>query len=166
MILNISKIMKIPDATMKLSFEENINFIESKAEKIKLVSPIKFKGELISDGKMLYLNGDVNTVLELHCDRCTKPVPTSLSIRIEEKFGSYENDEEEIHIISGNEIDLTPILINAILLNIPMKVVCSEECKGICPQCGKNLNEDTCDCKEEVVDSRFAVLRTLFDSSK
>lgn len=167
MIVNVSKIIKIPDSTMELSFEEKIDFIGSSSGKIKLLKPINFTGTLVNDGKVLYLNGSLSTVLELYCDRCTKPVETSLSINIEEQFSSESIDEEEIHTInSGSEIDLTPILIDAILLNIPMKTVCDTQCKGLCPQCGQNLNEGMCDCSEHDVDPRFAVLKTLFKDSE
>lgn len=166
MILDVSRIIRIPDADMKLSFEEKVDFIESKTRKIKLIEPIRFSGTIVNDGKVLCLKGDLSTVLELYCDRCTKPVPTSLSIEVEEKFSSDPIDEEEIHMVSGNEIDLKPIFVNVILLNMPMKVVCSEECKGICLQCGQNLNNGACGCKEEELDPRFSVLRTLFNESE
>ncbi|HHW66788.1 MAG: hypothetical protein PWP07_2626 [Epulopiscium sp.] len=167
MIVNVSKIIKIPDITMELSFEEKIDFIESSSGKIKLLKPVYFTGTIANDGKVLYLKGNLSTVLELYCDRCTKPVETSLSINIEEKFSSEPIDEEEIHEInSGSEIDLTPIFIDAILLNIPMKIVCDTQCKGLCSQCGQNLNEGTCDCNQNEYDPRFAVLKTLFKDSE
>lgn len=167
MIVNVSKIIKVPDSIMELSFEEKIDFIESSFGKIKLLKPIHFTGKMVNDGKALYLNGFLSTVLELYCDRCTKPVETSLSINIEEKFSSESIDEEEIHKVnSGSEIDLTPMFIDAILLNIPMKTVCDTQCKGLCPQCGQNLNEGTCDCKDSNIDPRFTVLRTFFKDSE
>lgn len=166
MILNISKVIKVPDVAMDLSFEEKIDFIESNFGKIKVLQPVQFHGTIMNDGKILYLNGNLLTTLELYCDRCTKSVETSLSIEIKEKFSKDFIDEEEMHIISGNEIDLNPIFIDSILLNMPMKSICSEECKGICPQCGQNLNEHICSCKNEEIDSRFAVLKTMFYDSK
>lgn len=167
MLLNVSKIIKVPDSTIEVSFKEKIDFIETNFGTINLLDPIKFTGTLFNDGKVLYLDGNLSTVLELYCDRCTKPVGTSLSIKIKEVFSDEPIDEEEIHIInSGREIDFNPIFIDAILLNMPMKVVCTKQCKGLCSQCGQNLNEGFCSCKEEDLDPRFAVLKTLFNESE
>ncbi|NLK20974.1 MAG: DUF177 domain-containing protein [Epulopiscium sp.] len=168
MILDVSRIMKIPEDTMELSFKEDFDFIESKNGKIQLLKPVEFNGTMIKDGDILFLDGNLEVLFKLYCDRCMTQVKTPLSIRVTERFKKELpfDDEEEIHGFNGSEIDLTPILTGVILLNMPMKVVCNEECKGLCPECGQNLNEHTCDCKEEFLDSRFSALKTLFKDSE
>lgn len=168
MILNVSKIMKTPDIPMELSFDEKIDFIESRFGKIHFIDLIKFTGKIINDGKVIFLSGELSTVLELYCDRCTAPVKMPISIEIEEKFtnDNIHDEEEGIHGFNGSEIDLKPIFIEGILLNIPMKVVCNDNCKGLCSICGQNLNKEACHCKEELLDERFAILKTLFSGSK
>jgi uncharacterized protein len=86
-----------------------------------------------------------------------------MHIELDEQFSGSDLDDEEVNLITGGKIDFTPVLINAILLHIPMKTVCDENCKGICPQCGQNLNEKRCSCDDQDIDPRFAILESLFD---
>ena len=68
-------------------------------------------------------------------------------------------EELEISYYQGDFIDLAPIICEQIILQIPIKVLCSEECKGLCPQCGANLNTSSCNCHLNFVDNRMAVLK-------
>lgn len=169
MILNVSKIINNPGSSRELSFDEKIDFIECGKEKIKLIEPVRFVGEIsCGDGKELYLTGKLNTRIELPCSRCLQPVEVTIELSLKEYFtkkGNLKADDEEFHPIEGNEIDLGPVFIKDILLNIPMKNLCNAHCKGLCPKCGQDLNKGTCNCKEDVIDERFAVLKTLFNGS-
>lgn len=75
--------------------------------------------------------------------------------------GSFELDEADQEFFDGKTIDLDPILREQVLLALPMNVICSEDCQGLCPMCGQNLNEGKCGCEPKTVDPRFAVLKDV-----
>ena len=70
--------------------------------------------------------------------------------------------EEDFIGFSGDEIDITEIVMDAVHIATPMKVVCDDDCKGLCPSCGKNLNEGDCGCDNTYINPKFASLRSLF----
>jgi len=74
-----------------------------------------------------------------------------------------EPSEEELIVVSGYTLDLTEPIISSILLSLPMKTICDEDCKGICPNCGRDLNEGQCNCEDKNIDPRLAKLKELMD---
>lgn len=117
----------------------------------------------------IILDAVTNIPAELTCDRCTSEFHTVItsSYRMVYLFGnvSDNDDSERSEIVflhpDTDKIDLTGDVRDYALLAIPMKKLCSEDCKGLCPRCGKNLNVSPCDCKEESVDPRWEPLQKL-----
>lgn len=106
----------------------------------------------------------------VECMRCLAPFDLLYEVELEELFvtGAYAHtlgsDSEMPPIISeGGFIDLAPILREEGILSIPMQVVCALDCKGLCPTCGQDLNQGTCDCSTESIDPRWASLRALLE---
>ena len=101
------------------------------------------------------------------CDRCLKPteVPVCFSvdtlIRLEDLT---DPDGEPVDCVEGNTLDTDLLLEPEILTNLPMKVLCREDCKGLCPRCGKPLSEGDCGCPKKEIDPRLAVLKKLLDN--
>ncbi len=75
--------------------------------------------------------------------------------------GSFALDNADQELFDGKKIDLDPIVREQVLLALPMDAVCSEDCKGLCPVCGQNLNEKNCSCERKVVDPRLAALKNI-----
>jgi len=78
-----------------------------------------------------------------------------------ERAGSFELDDADQELFDGKMIDLDPIIREQVLLALPMDVVCKDDCKGLCPMCGQNLNEKQCGCEPKFVDPRFAALKDI-----
>lgn len=122
----------------------------------------------------LKIMGTCRLTIEIPCDRCLKPVPTEFNLDFErevrcgnEETASEETDElDENNYIDGYYLEVDRLLYNEILVGWPMKVLCSETCKGICNVCGQNLNEGTCDCEDTGVDPRMSVIRDVFKNFK
>jgi len=89
------------------------------------------------------------------------PVKESIKDNVE-----LRTDDLDFGFYEGEVVDLSPLIYEQIMLQIPMKILCSEACKGLCPQCGANLNVGNCDCRKDQGDERFAVLRNLKISKK
>jgi uncharacterized protein len=120
------------------------------------------------------LVGQLATRLELACARCLEPVardversfdlifrPTGVDRRGDEV--SIHEADTEIGYYSGDGLQLEDALREQVLLAVPLKAVCREDCKGLCPHCGRNLNQETCNCAAPVLDERWSALKDLKD---
>lgn len=113
-----------------------------------------------------YLYGNIAYEYIENCARCLKEFNNKvigvLNGRIVERSSKNEEDiEEDVIYYEGEDLDLTKYVKNTIILSMPMKSLCNENCKGLCPKCGKNLNGGKCDCVIEDIDPRLAKLKDL-----
>ena len=119
----------------------------------------------------IFIKGNLSALLVISCGRCledaTLPVAADFSYtlvpmkpEIKEEV-EIQADELEISHYQGDFIDLTSIVCEQIILQIPIKPLCSEECKGLCPRCGTTKNVASCNCDSELVDPRLAVLKNI-----
>lgn len=162
----------ITDEGLELDFEEAID-----SGPLWLLSPVKAKLRIDKVGSEVLANGDVSTSIELQCSRCLKKFSKAVDANInvvyhpleelkgEEKY-EIKEDELDMGFYRGAELDIQDLLMEQIILSVPMKPLCSEACKGICPKCGADLNVDTCSCKMKEPDPRLAVLKKLFNDRK
>jgi len=129
------------------------------------------KHEVIKD---IRLRGRLSTGLELQCARCLEPVRQDVSREFELLYRPLGADagrdelsvtaaEAEIGYYQGDGILLEDVLREQVLLALPLKITCREDCKGLCPHCGKNLNEEQCSCSVPMEDPRWAALKEIRD---
>ncbi|MFZ5449293.1 MAG: YceD family protein [Thermodesulfobacteriota bacterium] len=127
---------------------------------------------LAKHGHDILVRGHLEGHLDLACSRClesfTQPVAAEFDLLLAPGPGTAAPEEEELSptdldldYYTGEVVDLESILREQIILMIPVKPLCDEICKGLCPQCGANLNRETCNCRPEAVDSPFAHLAKL-----
>lgn len=142
----------------------------------RIVEPVALAFDIFKDKDQFRLVGDVKTVLELPCSRCLEsfrwPVDSHFDLRYQphaHNAGEGEREVEEDDLTTAfyqnDEIDLGQLMEEQFYLSLPMKPLCADDCKGLCPQCGTNLNRETCDCKRDWDDPRFAALRELKSKS-
>ncbi len=164
-ILTISQIIGKTGESMEVSFSENVENTMGYPDVVCFSEPVVIKGVLTNTKKGILFEADGNTEAVYLCSRCLERVKVPIQFNINEMFypsGSVEN-EKEAETFCDDEMDLTDVIQRSILENLPMKVVCKEECKGLCPKCGKNLNEGDCNCNDTEFDPRLESLRTLFN---
>ncbi len=104
--------------------------------------------------------GQFSTELEAECARCLEPFALALDVPMEEIF-SFSSAADPVYVIDEGWLDLRKPLREQILLTMPMHLLCRPDCKGLCPNCGQNLNEGPCRCEPQEVDPRLAVLKNL-----
>ncbi len=124
----------------------------------------ELRAESVVEGVLV--TGDVTGVAVLQCARCLKQLPSRVSVDVCELYygpGHQPPKDEDAYSVTGVEIDLEPMLRDAIALALPLNPVCSEDCKGLCARCGKDLNLDDCTCTEVEGDPRWAALDALRD---
>jgi uncharacterized protein len=138
----------------------------------QVVAPVALVFDIFKDKKHFQLSGSVKTTLELPCSRCleafTCPVDAQFDLRYQPHTENTGEDEREIEeddlstaFYENDEIDLGHLMREQFYLSLPMKPLCGEACKGLCPVCGTNLNRATCTCKRDWDDPRLAVLKAL-----
>lgn len=138
---------------------------------VEVCSPIDVDLVVTNTGKGLLITGKLVSDVQYECTRCLREFPGKLEADVEEFYRTAhegmeleEDDDffpEEIPVVDGDEIDLTDALRESLLLAVPMKVVCQEDCPGLCPQCGQPLKDGACDCAGPDIDLRFAPLLEL-----
>ena len=146
--------------------------VADEGDEYRIVAPVDLAFEIHRDKDRFRLVGTVATVLELSCSRCLEPF--QLPVRAEfdlrylpaaEASGEPEQevgeDDLETSFYQDDQIDLNQLMREQFYLALPMKPLCQEGCRGLCPQCGTNLNTGTCDCAPAWDDPRLAPLRNL-----
>ena len=133
--------------------------------------PVKLKITNLGGRKVkIELEGEVT--LSLPCDRCLREVAEVVSFQTEREVDFSMTEEErtaeldETNFINGYDLDVDAFVCEEILLGFPMKVLCQEDCKGICKVCGANLNEGECGCDRTELDPRMSVIRDIFNNFK
>ena len=141
-------------------------------EAFRVVDPVSLAFDILKDKRHFQLTGTVTTILELPCSRCLEPfrlpVDAAFNLRyLPPSERSSDDDKEiaeedvDISFYQDDQIDLTGLLREQFYLALPMKPLCREDCRGLCPQCGVNRNTGTCDCETGWEDPRLAPLKGL-----
>ncbi len=122
--------------------------------------PLSFTYEMTNAGNLFVLLGKLQGSVAMECSRCLKPVAYPLELEVAEQFSRHPQGDD-IHIFFGEEIDVAQVLRDDILLSLPAKPLCFPDCLGLCPHCGIDLNQESCQCNPQHVDPRLAVLEKL-----
>ncbi|MDC7287072.1 DUF177 domain-containing protein [Blautia schinkii] len=122
--------------------------------------------------RVLELVGTGSITVGVPCDRCLEEVPVDIPLQIKRKLDMKLTDEERVNdldesiYLTGMDLDVDQLVYLEVLMSWPLKVLCKEDCKGICSQCGKNLNNGPCGCVEEPKDPRMAAISDIFSKFK
>ena len=137
---------------------------------IKEKGPVRLRVSNLGQSKAL-VEGSAKLMFVLACDRCLNDViyPFDLSFQLKIAAPDYtgtDMDDYEADFMEGYHLNVDELINNEILLNWPAKILCHEDCKGICKVCGKNLNDGACGCDDFVPDPRMAVIKDLMNANK
>ncbi len=141
-------------------------------ERVSLTGPATVSGKVRLAGKEVFVNGHVEARAQVECDRCLQPVetPVNADFALEYISGSeYESSgvaelteaEMSVSVFDGKALDVDEIVKEQILLAVPTRMLCREDCKGICPECGTDRNTGNCSCATNDIDPRWAALKNL-----
>jgi uncharacterized protein len=126
------------------------------------ISPIKIQGSIQNKAGIVTLRVEVSFEMQLSCDRCLVEYKEKYLKKFEHILVSSTNtDNDEYIVVENSKLDLDELILSDILLKLPTKLLCKDDCKGLCDLCGKDLNEGNCECKKDVGDLRFKVLDEL-----
>lgn len=169
MLLDIKELFSQDNYELKKTFACSIEEFQSRLGtfKIEEKTPVWLTLFHKTKGK-LKVKGEMQIVLSIPCDRCLKPVSRKLQISFEKEFADSEAEDTEEnaqYIVDKTFLDVDKIIYNEIILHWPAKVLCKDDCKGICNQCGQDLNVNECGCERIVLDPRMAAIQDIFKNA-
>ena len=163
-LVNVSAIRGYPGSRIEVDTSGRIDELKVSGSSVPEDAKVRFHGviEAMEAGQGVVASGEVSSIWTGLCRRCLGFATGEISEHVRE---IYEHDavEGETYALSGDLVDLEPLLRETVMLELPEAPLCSAECAGLCPTCGINRNEGTCDCVQEVGDPRWAALDALRD---
>lgn len=164
MVINLESVFNSEGLSLPVDYSLDLSSETLGSEK-PFVYPVFVKGRVFNHTGIVEIEAQASTHIVYPCDRCTAPTDFDLDVKINHILVTSVNDEnnDDFMLIKSYMFNLDEIVIEDFFLSLPSKFLCSEDCKGLCFKCGKNLNEGPCECKKEI-DPRLAVLSQLLDS--
>lgn len=166
MKVDISAIIKVTGAEIKLNNELELESAEFLGETYKFAKPLRIEGEIYNNGQSLVLAARVKGKMVTNCARCLKEMEADVDFEIHEllrRAVDNEDIDEDMILFDGHEIVIDDIVADRFLMNISGRYLCSEDCLGLCPTCGINLNENSCNCDNEYIDPRWQALADILN---
>ena len=163
MKLNLKDIIEIPGGRVPFSQEVETALLDFPSV-LAYTAPITAEGEVRNTAGILELSGLLTASMRCVCDRCGTEFDRVKQIDLHATVTAdpEADDDPEIFPLEGDVLDLDEVLTTLFVLDMDAKCLCKEDCAGLCPQCGKNLNDGPCGCQPDV-DPRLAVLKRLLE---
>ena len=173
MIIQLSEIMNIPEGvkSYKVAIDAESFVVNGCEYPISQKEDVEVRLTNLGQKKVL-VEVKTNLTFSVPCDRCLEnvTVPISIDTAKEIDFSISEEqrteDLDETNYVTGYDLDVDQLIYEEVLIGFPMKVLCNEECKGICKVCGANLNEGECGCDRTELDPRMSAIRDIFNNFK
>jgi uncharacterized protein len=165
MIINVLQAKKAIGNRQTFEFVTSAKQLAIEGETPWMDSVIQVIGELINNGRVLAVKGLISATAKYQCSCCLEDFTVAMEIPFGDNYQQTNDEildsEADLTYYTGDEIDLTDLLRESLILAEPIKCVCTENCRGLCPHCGINLNTAECDCQSKLIDPRLAVLQQL-----
>ena len=165
MLLSLNKIIETPGATVPFSTSVDLSDL-CYGVSYPVSEPVRAEGQVRNTAGVLVMTGSVETTIHGTCDRCASDFDREIHFPIDvvlvTELSNEENEDEWVFPLEGDSADLDDIVRTVFVLNLDSKLLCKEDCKGLCHRCGKNLNDGPCSCQKEL-DPRFAALKQLLE---
>jgi len=170
MLINLSEVLTSDGRQETREVPLEMTCFENGSESFEILgrSPVLLTFTNKGKGKAK-VGGGVKLTFQTSCDRCLSEVSTTLELifdRLVTAPGVEDEEADDLSFMEGYQLDVEAFVHNEILVNWPAKILCKEDCKGICPVCGQNLNLGACGCDTFVPDPRMAVIQDIFNASK
>ena len=173
MQIALNDVLKDDGKILRVDADFGPDTFEMKLGKYPITRKTPVSLVLTNKGKRnLLIQGRMDLTILIPCGRCLEEVPVEFELDFEKKIDMNITEEErrealdECAYIHGYDLDVDELVYSEILVNWPLRVLCKEDCKGICSRCGANLNQGSCDCDTADLDPRMAVISDIFKNFK
>ena len=165
MLLGLSKIIDCPGASVPFSASVDLSDLRF-GTSYPISEPVEAEGMVRNTAGVLMMSGTIRTTIHGTCDRCANDFDRDMELPIDAvlvtELANEENEDEWVFPLEGDCADLEDIVRTIFVLNLDSKLLCKDDCAGLCCRCGKNLNDGPCNCQKEI-DPRFAALKQLLE---
>lgn len=172
-MIDIKDVISTADKKAEISVITEMECFSSAMGSFPISSKKPFTLHLTNDNnKQLLISGDTALDVTVPCDRCLTDVTVTIPVSIDRRVALDQGevvvdcDEGEDTFLKEQQLDVDRLIYDEILVNWPAKVLCKDDCKGICPKCGQNLNQRDCGCDRQVLDPRMAKFQDVFKEFK
>lgn len=166
MTIDISDILKVIGGKMSVDCEINLSDIDFMGDNYHFLSPIKINGTISNNSESFILTADCFAKVKTRCSRCMKDIVVDIEFPLSENLIQDSGDEfvdDDVIVFDGTSFDLDDIVLDDFLMNTSGHYLCNDDCKGLCPKCGIDLNEGECNCSDNDVDPRWAGLLDIMN---
>lgn len=174
MVATPIRLSDIPAEGLALEYRREQTLLEPLGEGVRLLEPVEVSLRITPQDSRYFIEGEVRGRVQGECDRCLSPITLTVSAPCAvdvaplpvggaagQRF-ELEHGDLDVTFVSGSLLDLDDLVREQLLLHVPMRVLCRENCRGLCPRCRKNLNEGPCGCPDtENVDPRLEALKDV-----
>lgn len=170
MIVDVSNILK--EVGAKVDVDCDIDFVKTEflGGEYKFTSPVTVKGVIKNNGESLTFIAECASTFNTQCARCGRDIEVGMSFVIDENLmqsdGEIESEDTDTVFFEDGIVEIDDIVLNSFFMNENGKHLCSDNCKGLCPECGCNLNDGHCDCNNEEIDPRWDALVDIMNKNK
>ena len=165
MLLGLSKIIDCPGASLPFAVSLDLSDLRF-GNCYPLTESVDAEGIIRNTAGVLMMTGTIRTTIHGTCDRCANDFDRDMELPIDAvlvtELANEENEDEWVFPLEGDSADLEDIVRTIFVLNLDSKLLCKDDCAGLCCRCGKNLNDGPCNCQKEL-DPRFAALKQLLE---
>jgi uncharacterized protein len=174
-IYNVAQLLKsVPGTVQRVELDDD-DHLDLRDNEATLAGPLSGEVRLHRTNQGIFADGTVHVPVELECVRCLKAIQQTITFPLREQYYPTidvntgvplppSDDELAFPIDHNHVLDLREAIRQNLVVALPMTPLCDDACKGLCPQCGRNLNEGSCDCQPDTSDDRFSALRQLLES--
>lgn len=172
MLINLSELFTCEGKRKVYTVSFELASIKFSGDVYTILKAEPFELEIANiGGKKFTMSGQLPVTVEAPCARCLEPVSFVCELTFDRELDLGKGEEQgdgldEEPYLSGYSLDVDQLVCNELLLSLPMRVLCSEDCKGICNRCGTNLNHETCTCDTRSLDPRMSVIQEIFNQFK
>lgn len=171
MKIELADIISSEDREVSKQATIELTSFDSKLGQFPIVKSTPFVLTFTNESnKRLLIRGETEVTIAIPCDRCLEEVDRVFPIEIEKELDLTASDGEQSmeksNFMAGTSLDVDQLIFGEILVSWPMKVLCREDCKGICKRCGANLNLAECQCQKTELDPRMAAIQDIFNQFK
>ena len=166
MRIDLKRFFSNEDVSQEINYSFELKDVEIDGYK-PFVSPVKVKGVLRSFAGSAELDAELSYDFSMPCNRCMEETLKNCKLKVSHTLVrtlNNEADNDSYIQVENGPFDFDELFYSDIILELPVKYICKEDCKGICPKCGANLNYNSCNCSESQVDPRLEALKQLIDN--
>lgn len=162
MKVNVAQVRRNESGTAYFELTEDFSSFESELDGVSFAAPVHVHLQVNNTGKSLLVEGKIHTEVKAQCGLCLESFTYPIDQDYEDEWvfspQATEEQMETALLFDRDEIEINERILEQIVLALPMRFICSHECKGLCPICGVNRNTKSCDCVEDKIDPRLAAL--------